>query len=128
MFSAVKLSKNSDGDLFNIPQNGHWTFDGASDQTYYTNVTQSFSPGANVVTSNLDQYIGNGTYNITLFAGNTPMGMNDGMIEINPSTTWFDANWSVTYNYTPMAVPEPGSLAAIAMGMAGFVSLKLRRR
>lgn len=104
---------------------------GAADYSNWSPGTLSASAGGDVGSSYISLYGGGGTFNFTIkalystsasfdgsqgyFQGNTPSG---------------DASATVTYTYTPTAIPEPSGYSVLAgfVVLGGTICLRRRER
>jgi hypothetical protein len=81
---------------------------------------------SSAIAGSLAPYIGPGTFNATVngSGGFSVNGVTSSTIKVSN----FEAFGNVTVIYTYVAIPEPGSLAFISVGLVGVIGARKRRR
>jgi hypothetical protein len=80
--------------------------------------TDYYSGEAGLITTSLSTYDSN--WNVTIVGGNPTSQINGGANYLAGPIATVGTTVEVIYNYTSTSVPEPGSMALIAIGLAGL--------
>jgi hypothetical protein len=84
----------------------------------WTDRNQAGPEMADALQESFDQYVGTGTYTINFYSSQGSTHEASGSVEGSFASAWSQGFLTVTYEYNP--VPEPGSVALLALGCAAL--------